>query len=311
MPGAPRGLVTQGLERFWFVEAPAERLAGVRILVGSYAVLLLARAPDGLREVGATDPSLFVPVGVAKLLSGPVPPTAWAALLAFTLIAGLPFVAGWRYRVSGPLFAGLLLAVLSYRNSWSMVYHVDTLMVLHVIVLGVTPSADAWSLDAWSRSRRLPQRDARPREYGWALRLLCAITVSTYLLAGLAKVFGPQGWGWAAGESLRAQIAMDALRKELLGEPTSAWTAALKDEAALFTAMGVGTLAVELGAPIALFGRRLAALWLVAAYLLHWGVLFMMRVEFPYHLWGIAFVSFLPIERIVRRMRCALAAGAR
>lgn len=103
-------------------------------------------------------------------------------------------------------------------------------------------------------------------QYGWALRLVSAITVSTYVLAGLAKVLGPHGRAWAAGESLRAQIAMDALRKELLGEPMPAWSAALYDNVALFTVMGVGTLAVELGAPLALLGRRLSVAWVIAAW---------------------------------------------
>jgi len=53
--------------------------------------------------------------------------------------------------VSGPLFALLFALVTSYRSSFSMIYHSENLMVWHVLVLGLAPSADAWSWDARGR----------------------------------------------------------------------------------------------------------------------------------------------------------------
>ena len=50
---------------------------------------------------------------------------------------------------------------------------------------------------------------------------------------------------------------------------------------------------VELGAPLALSSRRVAWLWVAAAWLFHIGILAAMAIVFPYQLSGIAYASFL------------------
>jgi hypothetical protein len=116
-----------------------------------------------------------------------------ACLVAFTL--------GWRFRISAPLAALGLLWSLSYRNAWGMVFHTDNLLVLHVIALACAPAADAWAIGV-----RAP-RPVPPAGYGWAIKLLAALTVATYVLAGIAKLrLG--GLAWAGGEQLRNQIAI-------------------------------------------------------------------------------------------------------
>ena len=51
----------------------------------------------------------------------------------------------------------------------------------------------------------------------WPIALVCGVTLITYWLAGLSKVWGPAGWSWAIGDNLRNQVAYDTLNKELLG----------------------------------------------------------------------------------------------
>ncbi|MGH7454288.1 MAG: hypothetical protein ACRENG_23235, partial [bacterium] len=81
-------------------------------------------------------------------------------LLIATLAANIAFIFGWQHRYTGPLFGGLLLALLCYRNSWSMIYHSDNALVFHALILGVAPAAEAWSLDALQRSRAvMPEND--------------------------------------------------------------------------------------------------------------------------------------------------------
>jgi hypothetical protein len=48
----------------------------------------------------------------------------------------------------GLVYAVLLLCLLCYRNSWSMIYHTDNVLVLHVLVLSLAPVADALALGA-------------------------------------------------------------------------------------------------------------------------------------------------------------------
>jgi hypothetical protein len=62
--------------------------------------------------------------------------------------------------------------------------------------------------------------------------------------------------------------------------------------------MGIHTCIVELGAPLALLNRRLGRAWAGLAFLMHWGILFIMEISFRYHLSGILYPSFFDVERI-------------
>jgi hypothetical protein len=283
------------VDRFWRPEVPAERLALVRILVGGFALFyVVARLPH-LLSYGSFAAARFEPVGiVGLLLDAPAPKSLHLALVALTAIAAVPFVLGWRFRIVGPLFAALLLWTLSYRNSWGMIFHTENLLVLHVMVLAVAPAARAWSLDARRAGAGAPSPG---REYGWPLMLMSAITVLAYLLAGIAKLrYG--GDAWLAGDVLRDTIAVDSLRKIVLGSTHSPLAAPLLSQAWLFAVLAWFTLVVEIGAPLALIGRRVALVWIVAILGFHYGILALMAIGFPYPMSGIAFASMLRVERL-------------
>jgi hypothetical protein len=290
--------IARVIDRFWFAEAPAARLAMLRILIGGFALYLTVDHFSAWVDVGETSESMFTPVGVVAVLDRPLSPDAFRGLLAACVVANAAFVLGWRYRVTGPLFAMLFLWVLTYRNSWSMIYHSANLAVLHVLVLGFVPAADALSLDARRRAvgASPPASDWR---YGWPIRLICAVTVATYLLSGVAKVAGPLGWSWATADSLRSQVAADALRKEVLGDSGSPLFYSVYDQDWLFGTLAAGSLVLELGAPLVLLSRRLGWAWAIAAFLLHWGILAIMSITFRYQLCGIAFASFFAVERLL------------
>ena len=254
------------------------------------------------------------------LLDGPMAPRTFEMILIGSLMAGVAFVLGWQFRWTGPLFAGLLIFVVSYRNSWSMIYHVDNLLLLHVLVLGLTRSADALSLDAlrqrpiaeWWHSllaeaqgspAPVRERNGWHWEYGYPVRLLCAVTVAVYVLAGMAKVTGPLGLNWALGEGLRNQVGFDALRKELLEGRSGLMAYVVFNSVPLATALGVGTILLELGAVLALVDARIGRLWAVATYGMHWGIHAVMSITFWYQLTGLAFAPFLVSEGLVRWCR--------
>jgi hypothetical protein len=288
-----RALV-RSLDAFWYMKASASQLAHVRLLVGGFTlVYLLVTAPNFL-AVAEYAPQRFTPLGIVALLASPLPPLVVKLTFGITLLVGAAFALGFRYRWSGPLFAVLLLAVTSYRTSWGMCFHTDNLMTLHVLVLAVAPAADALSLDARARRARLPSAIAAAPHgrYGWSLRAAGTITVICYVLAGVAKLV-TTGWPWLSGAVLQNQIATDNLRKIELGALYSPLGALLAPHQAVFGPLAVLTLVIELGAPVALFGGRVARGWIVLAALFHWGVLALMAIVFPYQLTGIAFVTFL------------------
>jgi len=295
-------------ERHWFPALPPRRLAVFRILVGVWTLVYVGRRRRMFERVARTE-GLFQPVGPAKALGRPLSRAAFSALLRVNQLATLAFILGWRHRQTGPLFGGSLLSLLSYRNSWTMIYHCDNVLVLHALALGLAPSADDLSLDSRRAARqggaglgRL--RPPRPHwRYGWPIQLLNAMTVLTYFLAGVAKLKGPLGRRWATGESLRSQVAVDCLRKELLGGGAAPAAARLYEQLALYRLLAVGSLALELGAPAALVNQRLARLWAVNAFFMHWGIFLVMGIRFRYQQSGLVYAPFFDLERGLARLR--------
>lgn len=279
----------------WFYAAvPAERLALVRICIGIYALIYLVSRASHLNAPLRYPASSFSPIGIVHLIDQPLPSHWVYALFGSAVLTGALFTLGIAYRLVAPLFALLLLWVLSYRHSWGMIFHTDNLLWLHVALLALAPAADVYV-----RGEPASGSLSRPREpgsYGWALRAMCLVTVASYVVAGVAKL-SITGWSWAGGDTLREQIAYDALRKIELGSIHSPFGPWLLPQRWLFAPLSTFSLAVELLAPVALFGGRLATTWCISAWLFHLGVLVLMAIAFAYPLSGCAFLAFFPVER--------------
>jgi hypothetical protein len=142
----------------------------------------------------------------------------------------------------------------------------------------------------------------RRAHFGWVLRASCLVTVSAYLVAGVAKL-QLSGFTWAEGNALREQIAYDALRKIELGSVHSPLGPWLLPHGWVFAPLSVFSLGAELLAPLALLGGRWAAVWCLSAWLFHLGVLGTMAIAFPYPLSGVAFLAFFPLERWLEAAR--------
>ncbi|HEX3760911.1 MAG TPA: HTTM domain-containing protein [Kofleriaceae bacterium] len=279
------------LTRAWFAPAPAERLAALRIAIGGFATAwLIARLPE-LATIARAPASQFAAVGVIRVLRAPLPPGAVIAIAVATIALCAACTLGAAYRITAPLAALGALWTMSYRSSWGMVFHTENLLVLHLLALAVAPAADAWALGR----RAAGDRGAG---YGWAIRLLAALTCATYLVAGIAKL-RLSGLHWLDGAQLAHQIAIDDLRKALLGGATAPLAAPLVAHPAALAIASIGTLVIELGAPLALLGGRVARGWAAAAWAFHAGVVLAMNVWFPYPLCGVAFLPLFAAERLI------------
>lgn len=281
----------------WYAPAPAVRLAILRVAVGAFALMYLAirfRSFTGMRSF---EPWEFAPVGVAQILSAPLPGHLVRLSVALAIVLSALFMMGFRYRVVGPSFALLLLWITSYRSSWGMLFHNDNLLWLHVLVLGVAPAADAFSFDA-SRARERGRSLAQESHgrYGWPIRVLCLLALCTYVVAGIAKL-KLAGLDWANGDSLRTQIAYDNLRKIELGSGSSALGVWFLRHDWVFAPLAILSLLIELGAPLALLSTRAALVWASAAWCFHLGVALLMHIPFHYPLSFVAFLPFFAVER--------------
>jgi Vitamin K-dependent gamma-carboxylase len=279
------------LRAWWFAPAPAERLAALRIAIGTYAlVYVLVRGPE-LISIAQLHRGSFDAIGVTRILSSPLAPWLVIAVGVATVVLLVLFILGIAYRYVAPACALALLWTLTYRNAWGQPFHTENLVVLHVIALACSPAADAWTLGT--------PRTGDRADYGWAIKLLAALTAATYVIAGVAKL-RLAGAAWLDGEQLRNQIAVDNARKVLFGAMPSRLAVPLLGHPGWFTGFSIATLVVELGAPIALFGGRIARIWALTAWLFHLGVLALMNIVFPYPLLGVAFLPLLEPEKIIR-----------
>lgn len=293
--------LNERVRSWWLTPAPAARLGLLRISIGAFALAQLAFETPSLLAVLDFLPRQFQPVGVAALLTHPLSAATLQGGLALTFVLGLSFTLGLGYVAAGPGFALCLLLLMTYRSSWGMVLHTDNLLTLHVALLALAPAAEAFSFDArraGAHGRTPPLAEAS--RFGWPLRAMAIASVTCYVLAGIAKL-KLSGGVWFGGELLRAHIAYDNLRKLELGAPIVPLGPWLVRQPALFPWLAASTLLVELGAPVALWGKRCAAAWSLAAWSFHVCVLLTMSIGFPYQLSGLPFLAFFAVERLLPR----------
>jgi hypothetical protein len=278
--------------RSWlWPDAPAERLAVLRILTGLFAFVYLVVRLRAFLALADADRSAFDPVGVLWFLHTPLPGSAVRDLLLVTLLLALGYTLGLGFRFSGPAFAIALLILTTYRNSFGQLLWFEALIVLHVLIVGFAPSGDALSVG------RSAGTAVESQAYGAPVRLAAAVTVLTYVLSGIAKLrIG--GLGWMSAGTLQNHIAYSAARLDVLGGTPSPWAPWLVGHRSLLAPLAVATVVLEVGAPAALFAGWVRTVWVGAIWLLHVGIAATLFVVFPYPLCGVAFAPFFRLERL-------------
>lgn len=263
-------------------------LTRFRRLVGAYvAVYLVVRAPAfwSLADARADG---FDPVGVMAWLDAPVSKTVlittWVIALVFAAAVAFDFKAG----LTGPVFAVAVLVLFTYRSSWGQILWFEHLPALHALIVGLTvgPSKGSGRSDGGTAD-----------EPSWPVELAAIVTVTTYVLAGIAKLrIG--GVEWLADGSLGNHIAYSAARLQVLGGTPSPIAEFVVSLGPILTPAGGLALLLELAAPLALV-PRLRLPWVIGAWVMHTAIAASMFVVFSYPLFLIAFA---PLWRPRRRV---------
>lgn len=277
--------------------APPERLAAFRILVGVFATLYVLTRVRVYLGLGGRPEGAFEGVGVLGPLSGPLPHGLVVAVVLATVATGVASTLGTCFRATAPIFAVGLLVLGTYRSSFGQLLHFENLFVLHAMVLAASPAADAWAVRPLSRARRSPDRTQASTSYGFPLALASMITVLTYVIAGIAKLHNG-GVEWVVGDTLRNHVAYSAARLDLIGGAPAPLAAIVVDHAWVLGLLAAATVLIELGAPLALLGRRWRWTWSGLAWSMHVGILATMVIAFPYPLFGVAFAPLFRLEHL-------------
>lgn len=272
---------------------PAQRWLVVRTAVVAYCLLwTVVRIPYWV-DSARLPHSRWRPVGIGQWFGGPPPTAVVVALVVLAVGSGAATMAA-RWPVWGVVFAAAFLYLTSFGASWGQILHTENLSALHLVIVAAAPSGRGESATV-----------------GWPLRVMTAVTVATYFVAGVAKFRFGGGLDWLSGDRLVRLVAHDNLRKELLGDRASPLAPWLVGHRWLFRPAAWGTLVVEVAAPLALVSSAFRRVWVVLAWLFHVGVLLAMAVLFLYPLSFVAFASLLPAERLAALMGRPLARPSR
>ena len=258
--------------------AARDRLAVVQRLVAGWSAGWVVVRSTYLHGLADLPDRRWAPVGVLAPLEGPPPELVVVVALLAVVGLGAAIAAARAPRWAVPAWAVAVLVVSTYASSWGQLFHTENLLALHALVLAGAALA--------------PRPDA-----ALVLRALAVVTVTAYVVAGLAKV-RDGGWEWLTGDVLRDQVAFDNARKAVVGGATSPLGTSLVAHGWLWPPLAAATFVVELGAPLALLHQRLAHAWVAAAWAFHVGVLALMAIGFPYQLGLVAFAPLLPVERL-------------
>lgn len=302
-----RGSFLKTLRNRWFIRVAPQRLALLRIATGCFSLWYLLSRFDMLQKMAGSDIGTFDSIGILNWMNEPLSEGVFWWITVVLILLNLLYIIGWKFRFTGPAFAVLALLYFTYRNSWSMIYHNRNALILHIVILGLVASADALSWDSRKKARKGHASPKAHWQYGWPIQLICAVTVGSYLLAGIAKLAGGLALQWANGSAMRSQIAVDAIRKEMLGSEAAPLFNALYEHTWLFLAMGILTFVLELGAPLALVKKRWGMVWAALTWMMHWGIFFIMGIRFRYQMSGLIFLSFFDIEKLLPRLKKVLA----
>lgn len=293
------------LERWAFGPGDPRQLAALRI--GLCAVLLVRLASRTGHYLGLADQpqALYRPLSYMQLLDRMPSRGVVVACLAIAIVAAALATAGAlsRTMLAGALLSSLLLNGMD--TAQGKTNHNEVLLTLCLIAIVFARHGDVWSVDAWRARRGRPAPSAHGPAYGWPVRAAMLIVALAYLIAGLHKVVGSGGLGWASGDNMRWLLYLSS---DAQGQNAAAlWIA---DHAQVAHLSAYGLLATELLFFSVLPCPRLRWVFVPAAVALHAGTWVTLRLDYSAQLLTvvIVFVSWPAVvawiaARAPRRLR--------
>ncbi|MBC7789828.1 MAG: hypothetical protein H7Z74_07765 [Anaerolineae bacterium] len=238
----------------------------------------------------------WTPVWFIELF-GPLPSARTLSVLGVVWKVSLVMGAlGFFREVSFGIAAVLGAYVLGLTGSFVKHNYDIGLPVILLFVFWVARSTDAISLDALLARRRLLPPPAPSGEYTWPLALTRVLLALAFFTAGSAKL-GHSGVAWITTDNLRWLF----MAQQYTHTPPLNWAASIAEFPWLCRLLAGGTVALELGYPLALFVRRLRP-WLVLGVIaLQLGIQLLMGINYmAFLLANVVWVDWAALGRMLR-----------
>ncbi len=285
-------------ERFWFEPVSPMNLATCRILFfGSFA--LWYRALD-LRPWAGVDEVFWMPVSYFEHLRlGVGSPAQLGWIQAVWKGAMWCSCLGLATRASTALSAILGFYVLGLPNNFGKTHHFDTVVVLISAILALSRCGDAWSVDRlFARWRTRAPRVAPQGEYSWPVRLAQVLMALIFFGAGISKL-RHAGLAWIFSENM-AMIFLPF---------SNSWAEGIVQLPWLCHLLAAGTIAIETGAPLALFYRWARWTIIPSLWVMQVGILLLMNIKFQPYL--ICYLFWVRWDWLLERTGAALRSARR
>jgi hypothetical protein len=289
-PAAAGGLLSRPLE--WaFGAADPRQLAALRIGLCGTLALRLATRTDVYLSLADQERELFRPRSYMTVFDQMPSRSLIAVCLVAAIVAAIVAAAGLLSRTMLAIaLVGALLLNGMY-TSQGKVMHNDVLLMLCLIAIVFARHGDAWSLDARHKVSARPSPD-----YGWPVKAAMLAIALGYLIAGLHKVAGSGGLGWASSDNMRwlLYVASD----DQVANSAALWIAEHPFVAHL---SAFGLLATECLFFLVLLAPVLRWVFIPAVFALHAGTWVTLRLD--YSAWPLCvLVVFVSWPAVVARL---------
>ena len=214
---------------FWFNPAPLLNVAISRIILVSFQlwILLVWRPYGELPQLSEIPDSLYEPLVILKILTFPFGsefrPSLELTELMYYLTVGLGFLAliGLKTNFCLSLFTLGSVFLGAYKYSFGEIHHPETIMMIALAILSVSPAGAVLSVDDLRRRLKSASTNQRFSPFqiseehspfaGWPILLMIAILGLAYL-SGFYNKLLHSGLDWANGYTLQMALLRDDLR---------------------------------------------------------------------------------------------------
>jgi hypothetical protein len=180
-----------------------------------------------------------------------------------------------RASTAGAFLLGIYL--LGLPHNFGKTHHIDAVLVITLGLMALARSGDAFSLD-----RLLRRRDDRPvlpsSEYTWPIRAACVAYALVFFGAGYAKL-SRSGPDWIFSDNMAITLLQSNYHVAAFDPPVT-WNAWLARHQWMCQLVALGTVLLELAAPLALFSRRAAWVLVPACTLMLIGIRLLLGPSF-------------------------------